>query len=751
MRNTLIILLLLLSNALGATTFYISPSGSDSNNGSSSSPWKTLAYACSKVTASGDIINVAAGTYNESSQCKLVPGVSITGQGTSSIIKSSYTGSLMSGIIDASSGTGTPVNGNQSISNLLLDGNNQSNHCGISSSYRSNVTIANCTINNFADRGISIQDGGDFMNAPSYYSNNNQVHDCIITNCGHESSDFSEYAGIWWYGQTNFLLYNTTINNSAQSIGNADNMKCAYTTNSKIYNNIFTRPFTDNGGEWNFFSELFFTTGGMEIYNNTFNGNATLDLVDIRPGSVGYGMKIYNNSFILPSQYAATNHGVQAIDFEEWGAVQQVYIYGNHFKNTNTAIQFDIVGGTVLSGVTLKLINGNVSCDHIYIYCNIFENIGNTTNKYSSAIDFKPEGATNITWDQIYIDNNTMVSGGSMYSGIMCETGGTMSNLYFRNNIIQGAASSPITFSHNLTASISSVYVQKNLYYQNASNAIGYSGVTVPGLNEVAVPSANPLFVSGTNFHLQSTSPAIGAGIHITTPVITADYEGGLFNSTPEIGAFRSGSVVVTPPVPVAPVPVYQSSAIANATPTLLEMTFDITLGNIVPAATSFNVLVNSAARTVNSVVIAGTKVQLTLSSAIKFGDIVTVTYTKPATTPLQGTTGGLVASISSKSVTNNLASPPKTDPAITVTMSLSPYHVHKTLNVTLTYSITPTTTNSPKTLQITDLSGNLLNTKVIPLGATNIVIPLNLGRGIYNITTSGGTAAVVTKRFRVF
>jgi uncharacterized repeat protein (TIGR02059 family) len=745
MKNTLIILLFLLSNAIGATTYYISPSGSDSNTGSSSSPWKTLAYACTKATASGDIISVNAGTYNESSQCKLAPGVSISGQGTTSIIKSSYTGSMTSGIIDASSGAGTPVNGNQSISNILLDGNNQSNHCAISSSYRSNVTISNCTVINFSDRGISIQNGTDFMAAPSYFSTNNQVHDCIINNCGHEDSGFSEYADVWWYGQTNFLLYNNTMNNTAQSIGNADNIKCAWTTNSKIYNNTFTKPNGDNGGEWNFFSELFFTTGGMEIYKNTLNGNACLDVVDVRPGSVGYGVKIYNNFFSLPSPAAATSHNMQAIDFEEWGAVQQVYVYGNHFKNTNTGVQFDLVGGTVINGITLNLVGGNVACDHIYIYSNLFENIGNTTNNYASAIDFKPEGANNIAWDQIYIDNNT-ISGGSMYSGIICETGGKMTNLYIRNNIIRGAASYPVLFSYNISGSVSTVYSQKNLYYQNATNAIGYSGVTVSGLTEAAVTSANPLFVSASDFHLQTTSPAIGAGIHITTPTITTDYEGSAINNPPEIGAFKSGTAAVVPAVPA-----YQSSAVANATPSVLEMTYNMTLANIAPASSAFNVIVNSVARTISSVVISGTKVQLTLSSAIKYGDIVTVAYTKPVTTPLQSPSGGIAASVSAATVTNNLVNLTKDATPLTVTMTISPNHVHRTLRILLAYSTTPTAANSPQIIRITDLSGKLLIEKLLVTGVTNILIPLNLTKGIYNILMSIGGSQGASQKIMVF
>ena len=53
-------------------------------------------------------------------------------------------------------------------------------------------------------------------------------------------------------------------------------------------------------------------------------------------------------------------------------------------------------------------------------------------------------------------------------------------------------------------------------------------------------------------------------------------------------------------------IPVYVSSAIENATPSVLEMTYNMTLANIVPAASAFSVLVNSAARTVSSVAISG-------------------------------------------------------------------------------------------------------------------------------------------------
>jgi uncharacterized protein (TIGR02145 family)/uncharacterized repeat protein (TIGR02059 family) len=97
---------------------------------------------------------------------------------------------------------------------------------------------------------------------------------------------------------------------------------------------------------------------------------------------------------------------------------------------------------------------------------------------------------------------------------------------------------------------------------------------------------------------------------------------------------------------------------IENATPTLLEMNYDISLANIVPAKSAFTVIVNSVSRTVNSVAISGTKVQLTLASAIVYGDVVTVSYTKPASNPLQTVSGGQAVSITAQNVTNNINAP---------------------------------------------------------------------------------------------
>jgi len=104
-------------------------------------------------------------------------------------------------------------------------------------------------------------------------------------------------------------------------------------------------------------------------------------------------------------------------------------------------------------------------------------------------------------------------------------------------------------------------------------------------------------------------------------------------------------------------VPVYSSSSIESANPALLEMTYNLTLGNTIPTAASFSVMVNSAARTVNTVAVSGAKVQLSLASPVAMGEKVTVSYTKPASNPIQTPAGGQAITIAAQTVTNNVNS----------------------------------------------------------------------------------------------
>jgi len=140
------------------------------------------------------------------------------------------------------------------------------------------------------------------------------------------------------------------------------------------------------------------------------------------------------------------------------------------------------------------------------------------------------------------------------------------------------------------------------------------------------------------------------------TPIIkTRDFSISLQFSgeAPDLGWFESPGTT-TSPTPANPV--YVNSIIQNTTPASLEMTYSLSLANIVPAASAFTVKVNNTSRTVSSVAISGTKVMLTLASPVIYGDVVTVAYTKPASNPIQTAAGGQAASITAQNVTNNVA-----------------------------------------------------------------------------------------------
>ncbi len=216
------------------------------------------------------------------------------------------------------------------------------------------------------------------------------------------------------------------------------------------------------------------------------------------------------------------------------------------------------------------------------------------------------------------------------------------------------------TVTNNVSA-VSPVYVSSVI--QNASPSLlemtynpalanitpAASSFTVM-VNSVA-RTVNSVVISGTKVQLTLSTPVVSGN------VVTVAYTKPSSNPLQTSGggqAITIGAQTVTNNVSAVS-PVYVSSVIQNATPSLLEMTYNLALANITPAASSFTVMVNSVARTVNSVVISGTKVQLTLSTPVVSGNVVTVAYTKPSSNPLQTSGGGQAITIGAQTVTNGL------------------------------------------------------------------------------------------------
>src|SRR5687768_7619928 len=86
--NLCIALAVLCFQSLFANIFYVSTTGSDTyGDGSAAKPWKTLRHAAARVPPNADhTIQIGPGTFVESGQVRIPPGVNIEGSGKNTTI-----------------------------------------------------------------------------------------------------------------------------------------------------------------------------------------------------------------------------------------------------------------------------------------------------------------------------------------------------------------------------------------------------------------------------------------------------------------------------------------------------------------------------------------------------------------------------------------------------------------------------------------------------------------------------------------
>ena len=495
-----------------------------------------LADACDSVKTPGDIIHLNAGTYQENKQCNLWVGVSIEGSGMeNTIINSTYSATNSSdGSVRLNSASHT--NGNQSINNLTLTGSNLVAARGIVINYRNNVIIHNVKIADFYASAIFFRGSkAEWNQVPPQYATGNSIYDSIINNSATRSS--TESASVRINGQSGFLLHDNTFSQMKRAKGeNGNILGGEWNEALKIYNNSFSKT-DDEGGSWNFFFELWHWQGGGEIYNNKFNGGATMDIVDVTKSNYDFGLKIYKNNYLVNTNVKFTPNQIYSIDIEGQNRIEYIYIYENYFKNVPNAIEYNAVVHTEENYNSFDI-------NHIYIFKNVLENVG-MTNLSNYPIWIEGYGSNkNISVDQFYIYNNSIQGTNSFkpLTAIQFDIAGKFSNIFVQNNIITNSAKYAVTFDSNLSGStLSNVTLNNNLYFDNGTNAAIFN---MPVDNKVENNNliSDPLFVSATNYNLKVGSAAIDKGINVGLP-----YSGVAL----DMGALESGITTVSPVVSV--------------------------------------------------------------------------------------------------------------------------------------------------------------------------------------------------------
>jgi hypothetical protein len=300
------------------------------------------------------------------------------------------------------------------------------------------------------------------------------------------------------------------------------------------------------------------------------------------------------------------------------GGSDEILSIASHSSNIDVSYNKLYAGNRNLGATGGEGLNIKDGCSYIYVHHNTIDMArpdGQESDRYAIGVD----GWTSETHHIYFYDN--IVKGGSW--GLQCnsEEGGYTHHVYFYNNIVShighsnrmqgGAIGFPpygngpgtnayIYWWNNVIydsyygakfdkEEISGpILVQNNIFYNSKSTDIkwGASPQGVITFDHNLYSDTNPKFVnpSGGDFHLQSSSPAIDAGVAI--PDVDDDYDGV---SRPQgagydIGAFEYSSGTPSPTTTVSATTVAQTTTVPSTT-TVTQTT--TTVATTTPATTT--------------------------------------------------------------------------------------------------------------------------------------------------------------------
>lgn len=274
-------------------------------------------------------------------------------------------------------------------------------------------------------------------------------------------------------------------------------------------------------------------TGG-EISNNTFRnwGHTGISLTAKTGGYVTQGFKVFDNYLTLDTNMT----------------------YGNGITTDRISHSHEIYNNT---NERTKVSQFNGYNNHIHH--NVFKNIIQSPHKDT---DFTGHGIQIIAYagtshDNI-IEHNIFDNCDSGGIDIARDANGDVYGHIFRNNIFYNCGTGntdypneTIKIGDNTTRYPHDLTFENNIIYKsNAINIVRYYniGMNVETFNTQTSNSnliteniaVAPLFVSATDYHLQSSSPAVNAG---ATPLATKDRDGNTIpfaTTLPDIGGYES-------------------------------------------------------------------------------------------------------------------------------------------------------------------------------------------------------------------
>jgi len=278
-------LLLSLQTMAFASSYFVSPTGSNSNNGSQSFPFKTINHALTQM-ASGDNLNVMAGTYQECIYKPIPNGQNANSHtllaaypdGASVVLKPTNYAPCTANTVFFFQ----PTNENITIKGLELDGSGYNSskgygNTGIHIEGSQNISIENSNIHDFKIAGVETNvDSNDTSGIVLSHNSINNNFTGVFVSSSHVTVSFCDIAGNANTGIDigNFSSDAPILNISSVNIeGNfiRDNSKSNSTGEITLFNNA-----GDVTTGTNIRDNVIFSNGlGINIYG--WNNNTTIE------------------------------------------------------------------------------------------------------------------------------------------------------------------------------------------------------------------------------------------------------------------------------------------------------------------------------------------------------------------------------------------------------------------------------------------------------------------------------------------
>ncbi|MFD3166818.1 carbohydrate binding domain-containing protein [Herpetosiphon sp. NSE202] len=565
-----------------ATTYYVDPTlGNDTTgNGSSGQPWRTLATAIALVAPNqGHTIYLNAGTHLVPNKLYVPTGVNIQGAGVDQTILTGATWTPTGATYDEGMLnfiSAPAANGNQSIHDLSINGNNRSLHVGIYMQGRHNFELYNLNISDVDFVAININadgsirynpqdDSADAHIPPTTYVQNLKLHHFSVINAG-------KHMGSWMSGAVQIgglngaEIHDFVINSPTSDAYGLKFAKGGWFKNTHIHHGSIIADSNITSGTWRGMAasiELWNLLEGNEINNvqvNTWTSFVSWYANNQLPATTT--LDFHDNSLNL-TEWCTPGVACKPQNEYNW--------YGNlaiEVAMSNTKIHHNYIKNPGENGVAVwSGADENVGPErkNNQISQNVFES-GTTTNHRMLHVQ-----ASYIDGVKFYNNTGYGSFGIPIYIQRRDKPGIYLKNIEIRNNIFQtneiGTLNTIVATECVVATACTNLILSNNSY---ANTNWGFFVNYGPPVTSVSLsnnwPQPAGLSLAGAKPYpfyalASSSSFAVDQGINVGLA-----YTG----SAPDLGAYEFSPIVITPTATSTPTntPTRTPTATPTHTPT---------------------------------------------------------------------------------------------------------------------------------------------------------------------------------------